>query len=80
MCGICGKIYFDRSEKVDISLIDRMTSVLKHRGPDDRGIHVEGHVGLGHHGFQFAEVYSQNLSIGCIRVCGKGPEVLFSSL
>lgn len=48
MCGICGKIYFDRSEKVDISLIDRMTSVLKHRGPDDRGIHVEGHVGLGH--------------------------------
>lgn len=48
MCGICGKIYFDTSKKADRRLIDRMTAVLKHRGPDDRGIHVAGHVGLGH--------------------------------
>jgi asparagine synthase (glutamine-hydrolysing) len=48
MCGICGKIYFDTSKKVDPSLIDRMTSVLNHRGPDDRGVYAEANVGLGH--------------------------------
>ncbi|MEI6125436.1 MAG: asparagine synthase (glutamine-hydrolyzing), partial [Pseudomonadota bacterium] len=48
MCGICGKIYFDASKKIDRQLIDRMTAALQHRGPDDRGVHVQGHVGLGH--------------------------------
>jgi asparagine synthase (glutamine-hydrolysing) len=48
MCGICGKIYFDRSKKVSRSLIEDMTGVLTHRGPDDRGIFIDGHIGLGH--------------------------------
>jgi len=48
MCGICGKIYFDTARSVDPSLLDAMTGVLRHRGPDDRGTVVRGHVGLGH--------------------------------
>jgi len=48
MCGICGKIYFDRSQAVDGRLLESMAAVLKHRGPDDSGTYVAGHVGLGH--------------------------------
>lgn len=48
MCGICGKIYFDRSRAVDGHLLESMAEVLKHRGPDDSGVYVAGHVGLGH--------------------------------
>jgi len=48
MCGICGKIYFDRSRPVERQLIEAMTHVLQHRGPDDSGIYVQGFIGLGH--------------------------------
>ncbi|MCX8044959.1 MAG: asparagine synthase (glutamine-hydrolyzing) [Desulfobacterota bacterium] len=48
MCGICGKIFFDRSRAIDPDLIQRMTQTLRHRGPDDSGIYVAGHIGLGH--------------------------------
>ncbi|MGH8978067.1 MAG: asparagine synthetase B family protein, partial [Acidimicrobiia bacterium] len=45
MCGIAGKIDFARP--VDEALIHRMCSVMEHRGPDARGVHVDGGVGLG---------------------------------
>ncbi len=48
MCGICGKIYFDRSRQVDERLIRQMADVLQHRGPDDSGVFTAGCVGLGH--------------------------------
>jgi asparagine synthase (glutamine-hydrolysing) len=48
MCGICGIVNFDRSEPVDPGLIERMTTVLVHRGPDDDGYFVEGNAGFGH--------------------------------
>jgi asparagine synthase (glutamine-hydrolysing) len=48
MCGICGIVNFDRSEIVDPDLVERMTTVLVHRGPDDDGYFVEGHAGFGH--------------------------------
>jgi asparagine synthase (glutamine-hydrolysing) len=47
MCGICGKLDF-RGKYVEKALIDRMTSTLVHRGPDDKGTYVNGQVGLGH--------------------------------
>lgn len=46
MCGICG-IYNFKGEGVDEGLLARMLSFLRHRGPDDEGIFVEGPVGLG---------------------------------
>lgn len=48
MCGICGKLVFERDEPVDAALIERMMDALAHRGPDGRGKHLAGPVGLGH--------------------------------
>ena len=48
MCGIVGKIYFDGQTPVDPVLIQRMTDVIAHRGPDGAGTHVSRSVGLGH--------------------------------
>src|SRR5262249_35289293 len=38
----------DRARAVDRALLDRVTDVLKHRGPDGRGVHLDANVGLGH--------------------------------
>jgi asparagine synthase (glutamine-hydrolysing) len=46
MCGIAGKLFFDRARHVDPELLTRMHSVIAHRGPDDVGIHHDGAVGL----------------------------------
>ncbi len=40
MCGICGIFNFNNKEPIDKELIQRMTSVLKHRGPDDEGMYL----------------------------------------
>ena len=47
MCGIVG-IYNLKGKPVDSFLIQRMTDVLKHRGPDDKGIFCHNQIGLGH--------------------------------
>jgi asparagine synthase (glutamine-hydrolysing) len=47
MCGISGRINLDGSP-VDRDLLQRMTSVLTHRGPDDAGLYLKGGAGLGH--------------------------------
>ncbi|MFC1678598.1 asparagine synthase (glutamine-hydrolyzing) [Elusimicrobiota bacterium] len=46
MCGILGLRNLD-SQPADIRLLRAMSEVLKHRGPDDAGVHVDGSVGLG---------------------------------
>jgi len=47
MCGIAGIINRNRST-VDEGILWAMTDSLAHRGPDGRGIHIDGPVGLGH--------------------------------
>jgi len=47
MSGICGIIYFDGSS-VEPSLLQDWTNYLAYRGPDDRGLWYQDHVGLGH--------------------------------
>ena len=48
MCGIAG-IFDTRGRRpVDRDLLARMTDVLRHRGPDDSGMHVVPGLGLGH--------------------------------
>jgi len=42
MCGICGFNW------TDASLVERMKTLLVHRGPDDHGSHVADGVSLGH--------------------------------
>ena len=46
MCGIAGKMYADRSRQVDRDLLQRMADAIVHRGPDDEGHYLHGHVGL----------------------------------
>ncbi|MHC1728487.1 MAG: asparagine synthase (glutamine-hydrolyzing) [Syntrophobacteraceae bacterium] len=46
MCGICGVLY-KNGRKVEFHDLERMTSVLAHRGPDDHGYFHEDNVGLG---------------------------------
>jgi asparagine synthase (glutamine-hydrolysing) len=45
MCGIAGQVMHGGS--VDPILIERMCSAIEHRGPDSRGVYVDGEVGLG---------------------------------
>ena len=51
MCGICGILAWDGAP-VSAERIERMAAVLRHRGPDDAGVHVERAggvaIGLGH--------------------------------
>jgi asparagine synthase (glutamine-hydrolysing) len=48
MCGISGKLNFDREESVDPALLRRMMDIISHRGPDGAGEYRQGRVGLGH--------------------------------
>jgi asparagine synthase (glutamine-hydrolysing) len=48
MCGICGKIFFEKDKRVDPQLIKIMADSMYHRGPDDEGNYISGNVGLGH--------------------------------
>jgi asparagine synthase (glutamine-hydrolysing) len=49
MCGICG-IYNNHGihQERSIHLIEHMSSLLKHRGPDDEGMSVDPFCALGH--------------------------------
>jgi asparagine synthase (glutamine-hydrolysing) len=48
MCGICGKMFFDNTERVTPEVIRKMANAIKHRGPDDEGTYIAKNVGLGH--------------------------------
>lgn len=63
MCGISG--IFDRSgAPVDRYVLDRMTSVLSHRGPDGSGELIDGEVGLGHRRLSIIDVEGGSQPIG----------------
>src|SRR5262249_27367542 len=47
MCGIAGVVGSDSSYWADAADIRRMCGTIAHRGPDDEGVYVLGHVGLG---------------------------------
>lgn len=49
MCGVCGLIQLDGAPRLvtDRAALERMTDVMRHRGPDDSGFHLEPGVALG---------------------------------
>ena len=47
MCGICGKLNFEQGASVKPALIRAMMDTIRHRGPDDEGLHIASEVGLG---------------------------------
>jgi asparagine synthase (glutamine-hydrolysing) len=47
VCGICGKLNFDRDAEVSPAIVRGMADTIAHRGPDDEGYFFQGAVGLG---------------------------------
>lgn len=47
MCGITGKIFFDKERNISSEELKSMTDVIYHRGPDDEGNYINKNVGLG---------------------------------
>ncbi len=47
MCGIAGIAGVARDCRVEAAEVRRMCDAIVHRGPDDEGVMVQGHVGLG---------------------------------
>lgn len=57
MCGINGIAFSSQSgRRVDANVLVRMRDVLRHRGPDDEGIFIDGAVGLGHRRLSIVDV------------------------
>jgi asparagine synthase (glutamine-hydrolysing) len=48
MCGIAGYFGLTRLDVAPRAVLGRMVSAIAHRGPDDAGLFLEGHVALGH--------------------------------
>jgi len=48
MCGIAGIVELKPGSPPDRGALERMASLLSHRGPDDQGIAVIGEAGLAH--------------------------------
>ncbi len=46
MCGIAG-ILAPEHVRIEPLLLEKMNEVQKHRGPDDKGIYIDGSIGLG---------------------------------
>ena len=47
MCGICGIVKPRPGDPVSEDLLAALCRTIVHRGPDDQGLFVEGHVGFG---------------------------------
>ena len=47
MCGIAGILNF-KAGSVDPTLLRKMIDIIRHRGPDDLGFHLQANVGLAH--------------------------------
>ncbi|HYM00077.1 MAG TPA: asparagine synthase (glutamine-hydrolyzing), partial [Blastocatellia bacterium] len=57
MCGICGVALTDRDTRsLNRAGLERMTDVLEHRGPDDRGVFLTPKIGLGHRRLAIVDV------------------------
>ncbi len=47
MCGIVGIYYRDEARAVRTHDLQAMCDLIRHRGPDDHGVFVDGNVGMG---------------------------------
>ena len=48
MCGFVGALGLGSGSAADRTTLESMTDALSHRGPDGRGIELDGGIGLGH--------------------------------
>jgi asparagine synthase (glutamine-hydrolysing) len=69
MCGIAGAAWTNPDGAIDQNTLDRMTDVLRHRGPDDRGTYLPQYtdgtgVALGHRRLSIIDVGGGRQPIG----------------
>src|SRR4051794_20442307 len=70
MCGIAGVVDLGGRSEADGEAVGRMTAAMHHRGPDDSGTFVDGHVALGH-----ARLSIIDLSTGHQPMCNEDESV-----
>lgn len=59
MCGINGIALSSKSgHSINLAVLERMRDIITHRGPDDKGIFIDGRVGLGHRRLSIVDVAS----------------------
>jgi asparagine synthase (glutamine-hydrolysing) len=57
MCGICGiAAPLNLKHRIEESVLVRMRDELRHRGPDDAGLYLDGQLGLGHRRLSIVDV------------------------
>ena len=73
MCGLVGVVE-RRGGTVDAAMLDRMADALGHRGPDGRGVLVDGPVGLAHRRLAIIDVEhgGQPMTVGGASVAYNG--------
>ncbi|MBM3264721.1 MAG: asparagine synthase (glutamine-hydrolyzing) [candidate division Zixibacteria bacterium] len=64
MCGICGLIYTDPEHPTSKAVLHRMNDTIRHRGPDDDGIHTDGSAGLAMRRLSIIDVAGGHQPIG----------------
>jgi asparagine synthase (glutamine-hydrolysing) len=47
MCGIVGKLNFQKNPPIPEHTIRQMLAMVRHRGPDEFGIYLDDHIGIG---------------------------------
>src|SRR5215472_4167053 len=47
MCGICGFYDYKSRGLADRMVLGEMLSIIRHRGPDDFGVHLDNNLALG---------------------------------
>jgi len=69
VCGIAGYINIDPTKKSSSKLVQDMTDVLSHRGPDDGNIFTQGNIALGHRRLSIIDIAGghQPMHSGCDR-------------
>jgi len=56
VCGIAGIYNYQTDQRINETVLRRMTAALVHRGPDDEGVHIAGRIGLGHRRLSIIDV------------------------
>ena len=58
MCGICGIVNPTTQSELLKARVDGMNQLIRHRGPDSQGVHVEAPVALGHRRLAIIDIES----------------------
>jgi asparagine synthase (glutamine-hydrolysing) len=56
MCGIAGILKLDPRARVEEDRLRKMCDSIRHRGPDDAGVWIDGPIGLGHRRLSIVDV------------------------